>query len=136
MKASVNVVVAIRKLTELLRSKTSDPATLDQITAYTHDRDRWQSSHDLLDQVRFKTVRAWKRGDTTMKAQYLFKEACVKTFYNLGHFLDPFDPDAPYWIIPRALCAAERFSIDQQKVIGALEAEPEKGSSLYFDRFS
>jgi hypothetical protein len=125
MKAPVHVVIAIRKFAELLKSKTSDYGTLDVIIAYTHDRGRWQKAHGLFDQVRAKTIKASSRGDTKMEAQYRFEEACVKTLYNLGGFSAPFDSDSPYWILPRALCAAEHFGIDRDTVLASIEAEPD-----------
>jgi len=124
MKAPVHVVIAIRNIAELLKSKTSDAATLDVIIAYSHDRGRCEKAHGLFDQIRSKTTKAANRGDTKMEAQYRFEEACVKTFYNLGRFSAPFDPDSPYLIIPRALCAAEHFGLNQESVLATIFAEP------------
>ena len=136
MNAPVHVLVAIRNLCELLNTKTTDADTLKVIIAYTQDRDRWQKAHGLFDQVRSKTRKAYGKGDARMQAQYAFEEACVKTLYNLGRFSAPFDPDSPYWIVPRAICAAEHLGIDAKMVLSAIDAEPSAGGNAATPRAS
>ena len=57
---------------------------------------------------------AEKRNDQLALAQYAFEEVCAKTLYNITREPAPFDPDAPFWVLPRAL--------ELERMLGITEA--------------
>ncbi|MEH2605565.1 hypothetical protein V1277_004942 [Bradyrhizobium sp. AZCC 1588] len=68
-----------------------------------NDRSRRKEAHALFSEIRRKTLAAAKRNDQLALAQYNFEEICAKTLYNLTREPAPFDPDTPFWVLPRAL---------------------------------
>jgi hypothetical protein len=44
-------------------------------------------------------------------AQYHFEEICAKTLYNMANEPAPFDPDAPFWVLPLALKLGQMLGI-------------------------
>ena len=105
------------QLLELIGSAASDRTTLDEIVAMVGDEAGWAKGHALFDRIRDKTLKAQRAGDKRLEAQYLFEEVCAETLYNLSYPRDPFDADAPYWIVPAALSAAKRMNIDPSHVV-------------------
>ena len=104
------------KLIELFAARSSDRGTLDELHRMIADRGTWRKAHDLFGRIRRKNLDASRRGDTVAESQYHFEEACAKTIYNLTRDSAPFDPDSPYWIVPRALLLARLLSIDESEI--------------------
>jgi len=63
---------------------------------------------------------AHRRGDQLAVAQYAFEEICAKTLYNITHEPAPFDPDSPFWVLPRALKLGQMLGITDAGVISPL----------------
>ena len=123
--SSTNVTIAIRNLATLFVTRSKDTATLRAIIDFTNDRGRWEKAHGLFDQIRSKTIKASRRSDKILEAQYRFEEVCVKTLYNLRRFSSPFDPDSPYWIIPNALRAGELLGFTNSEILDQIKTADE-----------
>ncbi|WP_442583617.1 hypothetical protein ACSBOB_17320 [Mesorhizobium sp. ASY16-5R] len=107
----------MRGLVSLFVQHCEDRETLEQLGRTIQDRGSWTKAHGAFGNIRAKTLKAERRSDRKLEAQYLFEEACAKTLYNLTHPQGPFDPDSPYWIIPNALSLAAELGIDPIEVI-------------------
>ena len=81
------------------------------------DRAFWRKAHDLFDRVRDKHLKAARRNNALLMAQYQFEEACAKTLYNFSGELAPFDSDSPYWIVPTALNLAHEMKIGELDIV-------------------
>jgi len=114
----------IRALAELFATACGDAETLSELSRMASDYRSWSKAHALFDRIRRKTIKAEKARDKLLLAQYFFEESCAKTMYNLSNSSAPFDGDSPYWVIPAALVLAQRLSIDVQKIVAVIAAEP------------
>lgn len=117
MTERINIILAIRGLCELFGPHTEDRVTLDEIVDISLDRSRWRVAHDLFQRIRAKNLKASKRGDVRLEAQYTFEEVCAKSIYNLSKEPAPFDADCPYWIIPNAIGFARKAGINDSEII-------------------
>ena len=104
-------------LIDLFASRSNDRGTLDELQRMIADRANWKKAHALLGRIREENSKALKRGDAFAECQSLFEEACAKTIYNLTREPAPFDPDSPYWIVPRALQFARVLGIEEREII-------------------
>jgi len=123
MAERMNVILAIRALCELCALHTEDRTTLDEIVLMSLDRSRWSAAHDLFQRIRAKNLRASRRGDARLEAQYCFEEACAKSLYNLSRAPAPFDADAPYWIIPNAISFARQVGLNDADIVHVIAAD-------------
>jgi hypothetical protein len=117
MTERINIILGIRGMCELFAPHTEDRSTLDEIAAISLDSSRWRAAHDLFQRIRAKNLKASKRGDARLEAQYCFEEVCAKSLYNLSKEPAPFDADAPYWIIPNAIGLARRVGINEAEIV-------------------
>jgi hypothetical protein len=124
MNRGGRIIPDIRRLIGLFVQRCDDRSTLDELAAMAASTDRglWLKAHGVFDRVRLKSLAASKEGDDIRVAQYLFEEACAKTFYNLAGAPAPFDPDSPYWIVPSALVLASRLKLDEGEVLRIVAA--------------
>jgi hypothetical protein len=111
------VLDAISDLTDLFARHCSDRETLDALHEIVPDRGKWGSARGVFDRARKKHQRAYAAKDDIGLAQYDFEEACAKTLVNLSRPSAPFDPDSPYWIVPKALVLAQRIGLAETEVI-------------------
>ena len=73
-------------------------------------------------EIRNKSLAAHRRDDQLAVAQYAFEEICAKTLYNITGEPAPFDPDSPFWVLPRALKLGQMLGIADPGVISPLLA--------------
>lgn len=107
----------MKLLLELFLESSSDSTTLFELLGMLSDKQQWSNAHGLFDRIRTKTLTASQLGDYATECQYCFEEICAKTLYNLSEQLDPFDEDAPYWIIPNAITLANARKISVASII-------------------
>jgi hypothetical protein len=109
----------IRRLVALFRPLCSDCETMDELAFVASAEERWASAHAVFDRIRPKSLEA----GSELGIQYAFEEICAKTLYNLSSFIDdPFDSDAPYWVIPFALQFARSLGIEDKSVLAIVAA--------------
>lgn len=62
---------------------------------------------------------AERAGEEPLKTKYLFEEVCAKTLYNLSRQSapGPFDPDAPFRVVPNAFDLGRRLNIDDSAIV-------------------
>jgi hypothetical protein len=113
----VDIVDAVGGLVELFSRTCIDKETLGELSLMAADRSHWHRGHALFQRIRSKTILAEKSKDSARSAQYLFEEACAKTFYNLSGQPAPFDADSPYWIVPNAIALARRLGMPEASVL-------------------
>ncbi|WP_141935128.1 hypothetical protein [Bradyrhizobium sp. UNPA324] len=101
-------------------ARCEDKDTLRKLIALANDRSRRKQAHALFYDIRNKTLAAQKRDDQLGVAQYAFEEICAKTLYNLTREPAPFDPDAPFWVLPLALKLARMLGIKNAGLISPL----------------
>ena len=107
----------IEALVVLFLPCCKDRVTLLELKGLLGDEKEWPKAHYLSTRIRAKNLKAGKSGDAKAEAQYYFEEICAQTIYNLSASKKPFDPDAPYWVIPMALKLAKALEIDSGKII-------------------
>jgi hypothetical protein len=91
--------------------RCEDKETLRKLITLANDRSRRKEAHALFSKIRQKTLAAEKRNDQLALAQYHFEEICAKTLYNMANEPAPFDPDAPFWVLPLALKLGQMLGI-------------------------
>jgi hypothetical protein len=113
----------MKRLLQMFAATSPDRTTLDVLVEIIEEPRRWTSAHGLFDQIRRKGLSL--KNAASLCAQYRFEEACAKTLYNLSGTSAPFDPESPYWIVPRALEVARHGigSTDEVlKIVGEVPA--------------
>src|SRR5690348_13501094 len=110
------MISQMSRLVEIFASRVDDRSTLDELFEMIGNEDSWQNAHDLFDRIRRRSLAA-NRGDSRAIVQCNFEEACAKTLFNLTDTGAPFDPDAPYWVVPRALRLARELGIDELEIV-------------------
>jgi hypothetical protein len=98
-----DIIAAMLAPLTFFEERCEDKATLRKLIALANDKSRRKQAHALFSEIRNKTLAAERRNDQLALAQYAFEEICAKTLYNLTLEPAPFDPDAPFWVLPRAL---------------------------------
>jgi hypothetical protein len=81
------------------------------------DKRKWKDGHDVFDRIRRRNLMAINRKDGASQAQYCFEEVCLKCLYNETGASDPFDSDAPHWIIKNAIHLARRVGLSDADVV-------------------
>jgi hypothetical protein len=104
-------------LLSLFKPACQETETLAELQGLLPRQKEWPLAHYLCTRIRAKNLNAIKKGDAKAEAQYYFEEICAQTIYNLSASKKPFDPDAPYWVIPMALKLAKALEIDSGKII-------------------
>ena len=104
-------------LIDLFKPHCEDQATLGELAAVVADDERWSEAHSLFERIRARSLDAIRKKNSKATAQHDFEEACAKTIYNLDHSSGAFDPDSPYWIIPKALTLASALGLSESDVI-------------------
>lgn len=95
----------------------ADTDTLRQLGQMIGDRGSWAKSRNLFEAIRLKNLKAQRLGDRRSEAQYCFEEVCAKTLYNLTMQPASYDPDTPYWIVPKALSLARELGLSPMDVV-------------------
>ena len=115
-----DIIAAILAPLTFFEGRCEDKETLRRLIALANDKSRRKQAHALFTEIRKKTLAAGKRGDQLALAQYAFEEICAKTLYNLTGESAPFDPDSPFWILPRALELGRMLGITDASEISPL----------------
>ena len=112
-----NITGQMTDLIVLFMPHCSDTETLEELMILLSDRDDWDKAHALFTKIRLKTLNVSKTQNLRAGIQYRFEEICAKTIYNLSYSSAPFDPDSPYWVVPRALAFAKELGISADNVL-------------------
>jgi hypothetical protein len=115
-----DITAAILAPLTFFEGRCEDKETLRRLITLANDKSRRKQAHALFTEIRKKTLAAGKRGDQLAVAQYAFEEICAKTLYNLTCESAPFDPDSPFWILPRALELGRMLGITDASEISPL----------------
>ncbi|TQF30902.1 hypothetical protein UNPA324_15760 [Bradyrhizobium sp. UNPA324] len=115
-----DIIAAMLAPLTFFEARCEDKDTLRKLIALANDRSRRKQAHALFYDIRNKTLAAQKRDDQLGVAQYAFEEICAKTLYNLTREPAPFDPDAPFWVLPLALKLARMLGIKNAGLISPL----------------
>ena len=116
------------RLIALFVAHAPDPASLEELDRLVREKARWPKAHGIHSNIRSKTVAAERRDDAAAAAQYWFEEACAKTIYNLTNSSAPFDPDSPYWVVPRALRLARALGLNRDLVLAIVDPEADRSA--------
>jgi hypothetical protein len=100
--------------------RCEDKETLRKLITLANDGARRKLAHALFTEIRMKNLAAEKRGDELAVAQYSFEEICAKTLYNIANEPAPFDPDSPFWVLPRAVKLGQMLGITDASMISPL----------------
>lgn len=110
------------KLTELFCARVQgreSRESLNELHRMIGDEDSWKLAHDFFDKIRRRSLDSDER---QAKAQCFFEEACAKTLFNMTDTRIPFDEDAPYWVVPRALRFARQLGIEEREITDVVAA--------------
>jgi hypothetical protein len=98
-----DIITAMLAPLTFFEGRCEDKETLRKLIALANDKSRRKQAHALFHEIRNKTLAAQRYGDQLAVVQYAFEEICAKTRYNTTLEPAPFDPDSPFWVLPRAL---------------------------------
>jgi hypothetical protein len=115
-----DIIAAILAPLTLFEGRCEDKETLRNLIALANDKSGRKQAHALFTEIRKKTLAAGKRDDQLALAQYAFEEICAKTLYNLTGESAPFDPDSPFWVLPRTLELGRMLDITDASEISPL----------------
>ncbi len=115
-----DIIAAILAPLTFFETRCEDKDTLRKLITLANDRSRRKQAHALFNEIRNKTLAAQRRDDQLAVAQYAFEEICAKTLYNITHEPAPFDPDSPFWVLPRALKLGQMLGITDVGLISPL----------------
>ena len=115
-----NIITAMLAPLTYFEARCEDKDTLRKLIALANDKSRRKQAHALFSEIRRKTLAAEQRQDEFALAQYAFEEICAKTLYNLTREPAPFDPDSPFWVLPRALKLGQMLGVTDAGVISPL----------------
>ena len=106
-----DIIAAMLAPLAFFEGRCEDKETLRRLITLANDRSRRKEAHALFSEIRRKNLAAEKRNDKLAVAQYNFEEICAKTLYNLTCGPAPFDPESPFWVLPRALELGQMLGI-------------------------
>lgn len=106
-----DIIAAMLAPLAFFEGRCEDKETLRRLITLANDRSRRKEAHALFSEIRRKNLAAEKRNDKLAVAQYNFEEICAKTLVNLTCGPAPFDPDSPFWVLPRALEPGQMLGI-------------------------
>ena len=115
-----DIITAMLAPLTYFEGRCEDKETLRKLIRLANDKSRRKQAHALFQEIRNKTLAAQRRGDQLAVAQYAFEEICAKTLYNITHEPAPFDPDSPFWVLPRALKLGQMLGITDAGAISPL----------------
>src|SRR5262245_24534868 len=115
-----DIISAMLAPLAFFEGRCEDKETLRKLITLANDKSRRKQAHALFSEIRKKTLAAEKRNDQLALAQYAFEEVCAKTLYNITREPAPFDPDAPFWVLPRALELGRMLGITEAGEISPL----------------
>ena len=91
-----------------------------KVKSYCEDKQKWPKAKNLFEEIRHKNLKAAKKHDELLKAQYDFEEAVLKSLYNLSNRNAPFDADAPFKAVKSAFSLAKQLDIQNDKIVVAI----------------
>jgi hypothetical protein len=100
--------------------RCEDKETLRKLITLANEKSRRKQARALFNEIRNKTLAAQRHDDQLAVAQYAFEEIYAKTLYNITHEPAPFDPDSPFWVLPRALKLGQMLGIADAGAISPL----------------
>lgn len=115
-----DIITAMLAPLMFFESRCEDKDTLRKLIALAKETSRPRQARALFNEIRQKTLAAQKRNDELALAQYFFEEVCAKTLYNISGEPAPYDPDSPFWILPRALKLGRMLGITDPGEISPL----------------
>jgi hypothetical protein len=115
-----DIITAMLSPLTFFEGRCEDKETLRKLITLANDKSRRKQAHALFYEIRNKTLAAERRNDQLAVAQYAFEEICAKTLYNITHEPAPFDPDSPFWVLPRALKLGQMLGVTDAGVISPL----------------
>jgi hypothetical protein len=119
-----------RQIAHILRffsPLVADVASNALVLSLVERSDRWAAGHAVFDAIRDRT--RGRSGVTGNAPQYWFEETCAQAVYNAvacdasawsERFLPPFDPSAPFYVIPAAFALAKHLGIEESAVAANL----------------
>jgi hypothetical protein len=115
-----DIITAILEPLMFFEERCEDKETLRKLIALANDKARRKQAHALFNEIRKKTLAAERSGNRLALAQYAFEEICAKTLYNITLEPAPFDPDSPFWVLPRALKLGQLLGVTDAGAISPL----------------
>jgi hypothetical protein len=115
-----DIIAAILAPLTFFEGRCKDKETLRRLIVLAKDKSRRKQAHALFTEIRKKTLASAKREDQLASTQYAFEEICAKTLYNLTGEPAPFDPDSPFWVLPRALELGRMLGVTDASEISPL----------------
>jgi hypothetical protein len=115
-----DIITAMLAPLMFFEERCKDKETLRKLIILANDKTRRKQAHALFGEIRNKTLAAERSGDQLAVAQYAFEEICAKTLHNITLEPAPFDPDSPFWVLPRALKLGQMLGVTDAGVISPL----------------
>jgi hypothetical protein len=109
----------------------TDKETNELVLALADQPDRWSAGHAVFRAIRERLL--GRAGVPENRAQYGFEESCAQAVYNAvardgstwtRDCPPPFDPSAPFFVVPAALRLARTLGIDEATALAVLERMP------------
>ena len=114
----MNATEIILQLIYLFEDHVVDKSTLVELKHCIEDEEfGTDRSRNIFNAIRMKTLEAERQGRADLLIQWSFEEACAKSLFNFGRPQAPYDPDAPFYIIPFAFLLAKQLKISEKTII-------------------
>jgi hypothetical protein len=119
----MRIVEDMKKLVSVFAPMCPDRTTMDELARMLDEPTSWHGAHSLFDRIRQKNLQSQFKWNRKRSAQYCFEEVCAQTLFNFVDTEQPFDLDAPYWIVPNAFALARALEIDEAKIVAVVAAD-------------
>jgi len=110
MNYSSAILEVIGDLLAIFINRCENKTNLNKLKLILENKGSWQKAYDLFDEMRSKNKETLS---LDKKLQIQFEESCAKTIFNLSGPQAPFDPDSPFWVIPKAIALANLLRIEE-----------------------
>ncbi len=123
----------IAGILRVFSDRVPDRESHDHVLRLALAPDHWSAGHAVFDEIRHRLLRcehpgAAERlrrlilrpdaGEISAQAwQYHLEEACSQALYNATNPTDPFDPSAPFFIVPHAVGLARALDVPIERVL-------------------
>ena len=114
------VIEDMQALLDLFEEYVPDKESNRAVFRYCDSRANWPRANTLFSTVHEKNLEAIENRENVLECQYSFEEVVAKTLFNMTDPTEPFEPDAPYWVIKNAITLAKALDLSPEEVIDTI----------------
>ena len=113
------IIEDMQALLDFFEEHVPDRESNRLVFRHCDNRAMWPHAHDLFTITHEKNLEAADENKKELQSQYCFEEVVAQTLYNLTSSPEPepFDAEAPYYVIKNALSLAKALDIPDHEVL-------------------